>query len=415
MGVKQSLKSLSFLWMGSVIGSGSTFLIYLILAREIGPAQYGLFSSALAIVMILSLIAGFGIPQVWLKFFGQEGWHALRWVKPSLHFVGLSLILITAIVVSLSYFQKNDPLTAKLLLLLLFFVFGYISVRLISSKLQLEERYTLLSFWQLFPNFSRLLIVAACFYLFKIQLTIIEVGLIYAVVGVSLAIVAFWQLYKLLHGQIQLKGHVKPLELNSKIPRIKHVMSEAWPFGFAGIFAFIYIQSDIIMVKYLTGDSEAGYYNVAFTIIFAAMTIPTVLFSKFLSPKYHRWANHDKVRFYNTFKKGNRMMIISGLCILLVVLGLSQLVIPLLFGKEYDPSIKLTNILVFSIPFTFLSYSYGATLLTSEHMKLKVRLMGMVAIFNIVLNIYSAQLHPSIELMNTHWCAHDARVNLPFE
>jgi O-antigen/teichoic acid export membrane protein len=70
MGLKEALRSLSFLWLGSLIGSGSTFLVYLILAREVGPTLFGLFSSAMATIMIFSLLAGFGVPQVWLKVFG---------------------------------------------------------------------------------------------------------------------------------------------------------------------------------------------------------------------------------------------------------------------------------------------------------------------------------------------------------
>ena len=362
-------------------------MIYLILAREIGPAMYGLFSSALATIMILSLLAGFGIPQVWLKFFGKEGWDAIRWIKPSLQFVGLTLIFITGLVLLLAWIQQNDKFTGNLLLLLIFFVSGYISVQLVSAKLQLEERYTLLSLWQLLPNFSRLLVVVICFYVLQLELNVIDIGIIYSTIGISLTLIALWELYKLVLGKIRLVGHKKPTNNATDIPKIREVIREAWPFGFAGIFAFIYIQSDIIMLKYLISDSEAGYYNVAFTILFAIMTIPTVIFSRYLSPKYHRWAHHDKDKFFQTFNRGNRIMVISGIGICLGVVVLSSYFIPLLFGDQYRPSVVMTDILAITIPFTFLAYSYGATLLTSEHMKLKVRLMGMVAVFNIVLNI----------------------------
>ncbi|NND15981.1 MAG: flippase [Eudoraea sp.] len=396
MKFKSALKSLSFLWAGSLIGSGSTFIIYIILAREIGPAMYGLFSSALAIMMIFSLIAGFGIPQVWLKFFGKEGWNAVRWIKPSVQFVGLTLLVIIASVLLLVWIHQNDRITGSLLLLLIFFVIGYISVRLVSSKLQLEERYTRLSLWQLLPNFSRLLIIAACFYLLGLDLSVTDIGVIYAVVGFGLAVMAFWELNKMMKGRIQLKGHNKSQQSTLEKPPIKEVIRQAWPFGFAGIFAFIYIQSDIIMLKYLISDSEAGYYNVAFTILFAIMTIPTVIFSKFLSPKYHRWVHHDLNKFFQIFKEGNKIMIISGIGICLAIVGLSSFFIPLLFGDQYGPSISLTNILACSVPFTFLAYGYGATLLTSEHMKLKVRLMGMVAIVNIILNAILINVYGAI-------------------
>lgn len=168
---------------------------------------------------------------------------------------------------------------------------------------------------------------------------------------------------------------------------MKNVFFEAWPFGMASFFAFIYLQSDIIMVKYISGDIEAGYYNTAFVILTAILIFPSVLYSKFLMPKYHRWANHDKSKFYRAYKKGNLVMLLSGGMIMLIVVMFSYLFIPLLFGNEYILAIPLVNILSLSLPIYFVAYSVGATLITNEHMKLKIKLMGLVAVINIILNI----------------------------
>ncbi|MGK2862159.1 MAG: oligosaccharide flippase family protein, partial [Chitinophagaceae bacterium] len=315
---------------------------------------------------------------------------------PSLFFVAITLLLITLVVIGLTFVHKNDPLTSQLLLLLLFYVYGYISVQLVSSKLQLEERYALLTLWQMLPNSSRLLIIVIGYYVLEIQLSIINIGWIYALVGFFFTSIAAVQLVDLMRGKFRLIGHTNTFQENQESPAVKEVFKEAWPFGFAGLFAFIYIQSDIIMVKYISGDTEAGYYNVAFTILSAIMTIPTILFSKYLIPKYHRWSNHDKDRFYSTYKKGNLAMLVSGSCILAGVILLSWYFIPLLFGKEYEPSIILLNVLAVTIPFSFLAYSYGATLLTSEHMRLKVRLMGGVALFNVISNLIFIIWHGAI-------------------
>ena len=94
MSKKQAVKSVSLLWLGSLLGSGSTFVIYIILARELGVDNFGLFGSALSTVIIFILLAGFGISQFWLKIFGQEGWNAIRWIKPSLKFVGLTICFV---------------------------------------------------------------------------------------------------------------------------------------------------------------------------------------------------------------------------------------------------------------------------------------------------------------------------------
>ncbi|MDT0606248.1 flippase [Croceitalea rosinachiae] len=384
----KTIKSLSLLSMGSLISSGSTFLIFTILARQIGPAAFGIFSSALATTKIFSLISGFGIAQVWLKLFGKEGWGGIRWVKPSLYFVLISIIFVSLVILFLNLFNFNDDTTKNLLLLFIFFIYGNVSVQLISSKLQLEEKYNQVAFWQLLPNLSRLILVVAGFYLFDISLSVIDIGIIYAFIGMVLTIIGVKQLFNMGRGRFELKGHGLKRNIKELKPTIKEVVSEAWPFGMATIFAFIYIQSDIIMVKYMSGDIEAGYYNVSYVVLSALLIIPTILFSKFLMPKYHRWANYSREKFYRAYKLGNLTMILAGFSIMLILLFFSHIFISIIFGEEYESSIQLMKILSLTLPISFVAYSLGATLVTKQHMKLKVLLMGTVAIFNIVLNIF---------------------------
>ncbi|MEH6704700.1 MAG: oligosaccharide flippase family protein [Galbibacter orientalis] len=385
----KSIKSLSLLSVGSFVSSGSAFLIYTILAREIGPESFGVFSSSMAIMKMFLLIGGFGVPQLWLKVFGKEGWEAIRWIRPSIKFVLLSFVLILISILILVFFIPNDGSTKFLLLILFLFILGNVSVQLVSSKLQLEERYGVLALWQLTPNLLRLLIVVLIFYVFDLSLKEKGVGVVYGVIGLVFVILASKELILMLQGNFLLKGHSeqkKDKTLQSL--SLKKVLYEAWPFGAATLFAFIYMQSDIIMVKYMMGNEAAGYYNISFVVLSALLLIPTILFSKFLLPKYHRWANKDRGKLYRTYKKGNLIMIVTGSCCMLIIFLLSPFFIPLIFGEEYLPAVNLFKILSISLPISFLSYSIGATLVTNEHMKLKVKLMGSVALFNIVCNLF---------------------------
>lgn len=384
----KALKSVSLLWMGSLVGSGSTFAIYTILAREIGPTTFGVFSSALATINIFTLLAGFGVSQVWLKLFGKEGWEGVRWMKSSLIFVLLSLLFITVIVILLSLLNIHDDVTKKLLLILIFHIYGFTSVELVTSKLQLEERYHHLALWKLLPNFIRFLLIVCFFYILDTSLALFDLGLIYAFVGIIFTVISIVQLFKMYRGNFKLKGHDIIENKILEKPNVIKVFKEAWPFGVASMFAFIYVQSDIIMVKYISGDTEAGYYNVSFVILTAILIIPTILFGKFLMPKYHRWANYDKNKFYNTYKKSNLLMAVSGCVIALLLFFLAKVLILFIFGIDYISSVNPLRILALSLPFSFLAYSVGAALVTNEHMKLKVVLMGITAAINILLNIF---------------------------
>lgn len=384
---KNALKSLSWLWLGSLLGSGSSFLIYIVVAREIGPKSFGLFSSALATVNVFSIIAGFGVSQSWLKLFGKEGWGGTRWIKPSIKFVILTLILITIGLFVLAEMPFQDSVSSKLLMILIFYVYGFISVELIASKLQLEESYNHLALWQSSPNFLRLIVILLGIYYLNIEFDVFKIAIIYASVGLLALLFAIPQLYQMSRGIFKLKGHGIETKLIKKPIGIKKVFKETWPFGMANLFAFVYVQSDIIMVKYLSGDEQAGYYNVGYVILTAILVIPAILFGKFLLPKYHRWSNYDIQKFYKVYRKGNVIMLGTGFLAMLGVLLVSNVLVPIVFGQDYIASVPMVNILAFSIPISFLAYSVGATLVTNEHMKLKVILMGVIAIINIACNL----------------------------
>jgi O-antigen/teichoic acid export membrane protein len=137
----------------------------------------------------------------------------------------------------------------------------------------------------------------------------------------------------------------------------------------------------------MSGDEQAGFYNIGFVILSAIYIFPSALYQKYLMPKFHRWANHDRNRFYDVYQKGNIVMLILGIIISVVIFASSDFFIPLLFGAQYVKSIELVNILALTLPFYLVAFSVASTLVTQEHMKRKVIYMGLVALFNVILNL----------------------------
>jgi len=382
---KQAIKSVSFLWIGSLFGSGSTFIIYMILARNLGIEQFGIFSSALATINIFSLFASFGVSQSWLKHFGIEGWNALRWLPSSFKLVSILITLVLLILFVWAIFGPNDENTKYVLLVMSSFLISQIIIEFVSVKFQLEEKYYKLALWQLLPNLLRLVLIATIIYVFSLSLNVVEVACIYAFIAIIYILIGIYQL-KQMSVKLDLKGHGEKLINYISTPNIKECFSHSWPFGLASIFAFIYLQSDIVMVKYMSGNKQAGLYNVGFILMTAILIFPTVFYQKFLMSKVHRWANSNKDKFYKSYRWGNLAMLILGIIVAFIVYFLSDFFIPLLFGNRYTSSVFLVKILSFSLPFYFIAYNVGTTLVTNEHMKQKVKLMGLVALINIILN-----------------------------
>ena len=390
--VRKALRTMSVLWFASLVSAGLAFLTQVVLARELTPAGYGMFAAALATVTLLAPVPGFGVSAFWLKVFGAEGWSAIRWLPASFRFAALSTAGALLSLVAWIAWGPHGALTRQLLYWLLPVTASYLFIGLVGVKLQLEERYGALAIWQLLPKLARLLLVLLVITV-TAQPSLDAIGAIYVLVALAIMIAGFVQLRAMSQGTFTLKGHAKPtlaeierLAVATRV-RVFDVARGAWPFGLGGVFHLVYFQSDIVLLKYLEGNETAGIYNVAFTVMVVAYLLPSTIFQKFLLPKVHRWANHDRAQFLQVYRFGNGVMLLLGGISTIAILLLGPWLIPLLFGTAYREAAGLLAVLAFCAPMRFLASSAGATLVTQEHMRRKNAYMGAVAVVNVLLNL----------------------------
>lgn len=390
MSKKQAVKTISLLWLGSILGAGCAFLTQMLLARELGPAAFGVFAAALAMVALVTPLASFGVGGFWLKAFGQEGWQAVRWLRGSLKYTLLTTFLVLAALFCWAMFGPHDATTRGLLMVLSVYLLGQVAVELVSAKLQLEERYLALALWQFLPHLLRLLLVAMLALVLIKWMTLNNVAYVYAMISVSVFGLGAFFMWRMYCGQLALKGHGeadRSASPSTSLSSMKQVAAQSWPFGLAGVFYLIYFQSDIILLKYMVGDEAAGIYNVAFVIMVAVYMLPSVIYQKFLLPKIHRWAIHDRERFYQAYRTGSWVMLILGLLAMLTIWLLAPWGLPILFGIHYQESVLILMILGLGAPARFLTASVGAMLSTQNHVINKIYIMALAALVNVILNI----------------------------
>lgn len=378
---------ISLLWLGAFGGAGCAFLTQVILARQLGPELFGVFGAGLAMLMLLTPLASFGIGPYWLRVFGQEGWEGKRWIPPSLKLVFVGTTLAFFGFWLWVQWGPGPELGRTMLSLMAFHLFSQVSVELVSSKLQLEERFKALSLWQLSHHLIRLLLVL-------LALPLIDpgsagwVGAGYATTSVVLMLVAAKQLNDMRKSKFALRGHehcdlIRRLETVS----VKQVAQNAWPFGLAALAYLIYFQSDVALVKYLVNEKAAGFYNVAFTVMAAVYLTPSVIFERFLLPKIHRWSHQDRDRMRSVYRAGNHAMFWVGCLLALLIWLLADWGVVLVFGEGYQASASYLRVFALSVPVMFVSFCAGALLATGDTARLKVYAMMTVALVNVALNV----------------------------
>ena len=382
------VKTIFSLWIATLFGGLCAFFTQVIIAKNLGPANLGIFAAVLAFVTILSSFAGAGVEIYWAKIFGKEGWRALRWLPGSYKLIFCSITLVFLIVLAWSLLGPHDSFVSYLFLIMMLYIPGQLFSELIKAKLQLEESYTKFAIWQFGPHFARLVVILIISFVFADFFNLKLITYVYSIIGVSIFFISIIGLYEMYKGIFSLKGHKKKKstpKLNQ--PSSFKVFKESWLYGLDGVFYLIFFQIDIIFLKYLSGSEETGIYNVAFLFIAAVYLLPNVIYQRFMIPKFHRWAYHNKNVFYKNYQKGNFLMLGAGILAMFGIWIIASWIIPLLFGREYYESILILTILALSIPFHFVCRSAGAVLITRNYIKLKTKNMGIAAVLNIILNL----------------------------
>lgn len=386
------IKSISFLWVGSLFSAGLAFLTQVLLARMLTVDGFGVYSSSLAFLALLAPLIGFGIAPFWLKSFGGEGWKAIEWIKPSFSFLYVSSVLVVLGIYLWAALGPHNTNMKYVLYIMAMHVLCQNIVELIGCKFQLEERYVDLSIWQFLPHSLRFISLILC--AIFIDVNVYYVAFVYLIVSGVIISIGARPLADLYKGNIALKGHgERASNLDKRSIGIVNVMSGAWPFGLAAVAHLIYFQSDIILISYFKGGQSAGLYNAAFTIITAVYLLPAVLYQKYLLPKLHRWSNSNREVFIDVFKKGTVLMLVLGCIAALIIWISADYFVPLIFGNNYIAAASTLKIIGLSVPAIFVSLSVGASLVTQEHMRQKVKYMLSVACVNVLLNVYAIPIY----------------------
>jgi len=388
-------KALAILTVSTFFGAGIAFVTQVFLAKNLPPAEFGAFASALSLVTIISPVSGFGVGAFWLKAFGQEGRNGLRWLVPSLNFTVISSALAIAIIWGWALIAPHDDLSRNILLALSLSTVAQGMLENASALLQLEEKYFYLSICQIFPHIFRISFLMVWALIFANEITAMHVGGIYFGVALLTVCLGWGVVVHACRKGVALKGDssYKLRGTPSDKPTKMDVFEQTWPFGVSGIFYLVYFQSSVVLVRYVLGNEMAGQYSIAIMIMAAVYIVPGVLYQKILLPDIHRWAHHDEAKLRVVYRHGNRTMLLSGIVAGVVLYLISPFIILLLFGSNFSGVGNLLSIMAIAVPLRFIATSAGSMLVTGENIKIKIKCMGMVALFSLAVNVFLMKLY----------------------
>jgi O-antigen/teichoic acid export membrane protein len=372
--VRQTIaKNTVWLFSGQIISRLFRAAIVIYAARILGAGSWGAFSYALGIATFLTVFSDIGINALITKEASKRPELKDQYLSTAF-FTKLTLlvVLVLGVVLAFPYLTKIEE--SAVIMPILIFVFAFDTLRDLGSALaRALQKMQIEAGIQVFTNF---LIVALGFVLLATYGTSYALAYAYAI-GSALGFVAIVYI---------LRDHFKHLFRNFNKKLVKQIIVTAWPFGLLGIMGVIMLNTDIIMLGWLTTAEEVGFYAAAQKLIQVLYVLPSLL-AVSIFPIMSKLAKVTPTLAKSILEKSVALTIIVALPIALIGVVFGAPIIELLFGVEYIPSILTFQILMVTILIVYPSSLIGHAIFAYDQQKHFIKYVAVSAVGNVLFNL----------------------------
>ncbi|MCW3815474.1 oligosaccharide flippase family protein [Micromonospora sp. DR5-3] len=369
------LVHLGMLGLSQVGVTIAAFGTQILLARSLSQAAFGTFTTALALISLTAPLAVFGVSELWLQQFGQQGTGAYRWVRPALRAVAGCCALIVAAVLLWGVVALPDSRTATVRVLLAAVVLAQAALGLVASVQQLRGDYRGLSALQLAPHLGRVAVVLG---VWAFGLGVVAAAAGYAAVALLTVLASLLVMRPFIRGTMPLEGHPRPAgpAPAAQPVAVRAVLGAALPFVLGNVFYLLGMYLGTVVAGEFLSPEAAALLSVPMSVLAAVYLVPRVVYQQYFLAKLHRWAGSDRDAILLAYRYGGAGMVVLGAAVAAMVAVAAGPVLPLLLGPEYADSADVLAVLALAIPFRFGGAAVASLLTSGGLLRRKVAYQG---------------------------------------
>lgn len=350
-----------------------TFLVTMITARIMGPSKYGLISYAASLVIFFT-------PIMKLGFDSTLVYELVNNPKDEGKILGSSIVLnlissmfcILSIFVFVFFFnsgEKDTLIVCSLYSILLIFqafemIQYWFQAKLLSkfSAISMLISYIIISIIQVL-----LLVFIKNLYLFAFSYTI-------DFLIISILLCFFYK-----------KNGGQKLSFSKLIA--KKMFSKSKYYIISNLMVTIFAQTDKIMIKKMIDNSAVGYYSAATTCAVMISFVFAALLDSYRPVIFENKKKSDQ-KFHESLIELYSIVIYCSLAVCVLMTVFSPLIVNIMYGSSYAPTILALRIVVWYTTFSYLG-SVRNIWIISENKQNFLWIINMLGvIMNILLNYF---------------------------
>lgn len=372
--INRSLKNLTAIFLGDVFVKFTGMITAIVLARYLGPEDYGKYAFVISFVLIFAVFSDFGLNELTIRDVAIDHSLAPQYFTSSLISKFIFSCLSIVFLILLAYLMGFPE---EIILYIIVFSISILFLTLTNS------------ISSMFKAFEQMEYVSVIMFINSIALLVFILTLVYF--NGSLLQIIFSRVLALFIGFIigfiiLTKKALKP-DFLINLSFIKRLVVNAFPFLTVVIFHVLYLNVDIILLSKIKGVIHVGWYTAAANDIFFGLHIIPATISTIIYPIFSRHYTESIERFRNSCNFAIKILILLGVPISVGIFILAPQIIHFIFGPRYENSIAVLQIFALSISFVFARDPLGLGLAVTGKIKTLMWLNASFLVLNIILNI----------------------------
>ncbi|MBI5530873.1 MAG: flippase [Candidatus Doudnabacteria bacterium] len=354
------------------------FVAYTRLFRYLGPYFSGQYQFVLSYVLIFATIVDFGIQQFITKKISEEPQNTKKYFQDFFSFEVLAAAGLYIILVSLAYFKAYDRevfyaiCVAGLGLVANALTYPYLAVM---AAFQDMRKVALINFLNSLVNIA---VIFSAIIFHKHIVFLASVQLVFGLLDLIL--------YRFFVTKHLPEPEVLKAVFSFNLKPIWEILRQGWPFALLVGFSAIYNRIDVLLITFLKGFEQTGYYTAAYKIFDLLGFFPSVvsytLFPFFAGLMSKKALGEVKINL----EKYLKLMILAALPMAVGGSVLSAKLIALVAGPEYAPAASVLAILIWAPAILFI-YIPANSLVISQLTKKALMVTGANVVINTIGNL----------------------------
>ena len=372
-GLRKILGNTGWLMIDRVLRMGLGVLVGVLVARYLGPTEYGILSFALSFIALFGTVTTLGLESVVARDIIREGSAAPQILGTAFTLrICASVLAPWLVIATIRWIQPYDSTTLALVSLLsLGMIFQAFDT--IDSYFQAQVR-SRLTVW---AKNSAFLLTAG------VRLWLIHAGAplwtfaAAQVAELALGAIGMIIAYRWTGGRMSLWRAQKD--------RAFRLLQQSWPVMLTGMAIMIYMRIDMVMLKVMQGDRAVGIYATATRISEVWYFVPITIVSS-VSPAIIRAKNNPSLYYERIGKLFSLMTLIAcvgGACIALS----SRWIIHALYSNAFSAAAPILAVHVWASIFVFLGVAQDPWNVSENLLRLGFYRTLAGAVTNVLLNL----------------------------